>query len=66
MTKPLPFTESRVRRVIAAVRKEGLSVSAVSIQPDGTITVYQGDGGVALPAGMPQHDAVSKWADTEG
>jgi hypothetical protein len=66
MTKPLPFTESRLRRAIAAVRKEGLSVSAVSIHPDGTITVHQGETGVAPAAAMPQHDAVSKWADTDG
>jgi hypothetical protein len=66
MTKPLPFTESRVRRAIAAVRKEGLPVRAVSIRPDGTITVHQGDLGVALPDAMPQHEAVSKWADTDG
>jgi hypothetical protein len=49
MTKPLPFTESRVRRAIAAVRKAGLEVSAVSVSPDGTVTVYQGEVGVASP-----------------
>jgi hypothetical protein len=66
MTKPLPFTESRVRRAIAAVRKEGLPVSAVTVHVDGSVTVHQGGAGVALPANMPQHDAVSKWADTDG
>jgi hypothetical protein len=65
MTKPLPFTESRVRRVIAAVRKEGLSVSAVSIHPDGTITVYQGDAAIARAATMPQHADTSEWEDIE-
>jgi hypothetical protein len=65
MTKPLPFTESRVRRVIAAVRKEGLPVSAVSIHPDGTITVH-GEAAIAPPVAVPQHEAVSKWADTDG
>jgi hypothetical protein len=66
VTKPLPFTESRVRRVIAAVRKEGLPVSAVSIHPDGTITVHHDQAAVAPPAALPQHEAVSKWADTDG
>jgi hypothetical protein len=40
MTKPLPFTESRVRRALAAVRKEGLSVVATTIHPDGTVTIH--------------------------
>jgi hypothetical protein len=62
VTKPLPFTESRVRRAIAAVRKEGLEVSAVSIHPDGTVTIYQG---VAAPATPAQDDAKSKWLDVE-
>jgi hypothetical protein len=65
MTKPLPFTESRVRRAISAVRKEGLSVSAVSIHPDGTVTVHQGDVGIARVAAMTQHAAPSEWEDIE-
>jgi hypothetical protein len=65
MTKPLPFTESRVRRAIAAVRKEGLPVSAVSIHPDGTITVHQGEGGIARLAAVPQHANSSEWEDIE-
>jgi hypothetical protein len=65
MTRPLPFTESRVRRAIAAVRKEGLAVSAVSIHPDGTITVHQADRAVALPAIVPQHVVSSEWEDIE-
>jgi hypothetical protein len=66
MTKPLPFTESRVRRVIAAVRKEGLPVSAVTVHPDGTVTVHHNDAAVAPSAALLQHEAVSKWADTDG
>jgi hypothetical protein len=62
VTKPLPFTESRVRRAIAAVRKEGLPVSAVSIHPDGTITIHQG---VAIPVAVPQHAGSSEWEDIE-
>jgi hypothetical protein len=41
MTKPLPFTESAVRRAVSAARKAGLPVNAVSVSPDGTVTVYQ-------------------------
>jgi hypothetical protein len=64
MTKPLPFTESRVRRAIAAVRKEGLSVSAVSIHPDGTVTIYQG---IAVPAVPAQNEVPprSEWEEIE-
>jgi hypothetical protein len=62
MSKSLPFTESRVRRAIAAVRKEGLVVSAVSIHPDGTVTIYQGIAGAEAPA---QDGAKSKWLDVE-
>jgi hypothetical protein len=62
MTRPLPFTESRVRRAIAAVRKEGLAVSAVSVHPDGTVTVYQG---IAAPAAPAQDAVKSKWLDVE-
>lgn len=62
MTKPLPFTESRVRRAIAAVRKEGLPVSAVSIHPDGTVTIYQG---IAVPVVPAQNEGPprSEWED---
>jgi hypothetical protein len=62
MTKPLPFTESRVRRAIAAVRKEGLAIGAVSIHPDGTVTIHHGVAPPVLPA---QDEAPSKWLDVE-
>ena len=60
MTKSLPFTESTVRRAVNAVRKAGLQVSAVSIAPDGTVTVFQG-----LNAREPskQDAEASEWAD---
>lgn len=62
MTKSLPFTESRVRRAIAAVRKEGLPISAISIHPDGTVTIHQG---IAAPVVPTQNDAppLSEWED---
>jgi hypothetical protein len=65
VTKPLPFTESRVRRAIAAVRKEGLPVNAVSIHPDGTITIHHSNMGVAVLGAVPQHAATSEWEDIE-
>jgi hypothetical protein len=65
MTKPLPFTESHVRRAIAAVRKAGLEVSAVSVSPDGTVTVYQCPAGIALPARLNQTVPASEWEDIE-
>lgn len=43
MTKPLPFTQSSLRRAIAAARKEGLTVRG--IRPDGTVIVDGGDNG---------------------
>jgi hypothetical protein len=60
MTKALPFTESAVRRAVNAARKAGLQVSAVSIAPDGTVTVFQG-----LVAREPsEQDAeAAEWAD---
>jgi hypothetical protein len=39
MTKPLPFSESRVRRAISAVRKEGLAVRAVMLGDDPAVLV---------------------------
>ena len=34
MTKPLPFTESAVRRAVSAARKAGMKVGAIRIEPD--------------------------------
>jgi uncharacterized protein GlcG (DUF336 family) len=60
MTKPLPFTESAVRRAVNAARKAGLQVTAVSIAPDGTVTVFQGLEAAAVPE---QNEKASEWAD---
>ena len=62
MTKPLPFTEACVRRAVSAARKAGLQIGAVSIAPDGTVTVFQG-APLAAPTPPPQDAAPSKWAD---
>jgi hypothetical protein len=63
MSRPLPFTEATVRRAIAAARKAGLEVSAVSIAPDGTVTVFQQ--GIASPPPSGENHAQSKWLDVE-
>ena len=63
MTKPLPFTESCVRRAIAAVQKAGLPIKATSIAPDGTVTIFHD--GVAPPTASGENHEQSKWLDVE-
>ena len=60
MTKPLPFTVNGVRRAINAARAAGLAVNAVSIAPDGTVTVFQG---LEPPEPTKQDTAALEWAD---
>jgi hypothetical protein len=63
VTKPLPFTESTVRRAISGARKAGLQVNAVSIAPDGTVTVFEG---LENPSVTIDDDAERrKWTDIE-
>ena len=62
MTKPLPFTEASVRRAIAAVQKAGLTVNAVSVTADGTVTVFQAG---AAPLASDESPANLKWLDVE-
>jgi len=61
MTKSLPFTEQSIRRAIAAARKEGLDVGAITVGPDGSITIHQ-QGNAEAPA--TKRD-LSKWLDVE-
>jgi hypothetical protein len=65
MTKLLPFTEARVRRMIAAARKEGIAAGAISIHPDGTITLRWGEPGIALPDAMAHIATSSEWEDIQ-
>jgi len=60
MTKALAFTESTIRRAVTAARKAGLVVGAISVAPDGTVTVFQGE---PLAQSVPpsQDAAPSKW-----
>jgi hypothetical protein len=62
MTARLPFTAAVVVRAVAAARKAGLDVSAVSVAPDGTVTVYNG---VAAPKPPGEDHQQSKWLDLE-
>lgn len=41
MTARLPFTAAAVRRAVAGAQLAGLPVKAISVAPDGTITVHQ-------------------------
>lgn len=59
MTKRLPFTELRIRRAIGAVRKTGLDVAAVEVQPDGTVTIHT----VEVPSKSRQNGKEDEWAD---
>ena len=52
-----------MRRAIAAARKEGIDVGAVSVAPDGTVTVYRG--GVAVAPPSSENPTLSKWLDVE-
>lgn len=41
MTVRIPFTAAAIRRAVTGAQLAGLPVKAVSIAPDGTITVHQ-------------------------
>lgn len=60
MTKPLPFTAAAVRRAIDGVRLAGLEVRAVSVAPDGTVTVHHIAPPVA-PAPVQDETADQPW-----
>jgi hypothetical protein len=63
MTKRAPVTEAMIKRTIAAARKSGLDVNAISISPDGTITVHHLPDGVALAGAATQNGPASEWED---
>jgi hypothetical protein len=66
MSRPLPFTQASLRRAIDAARKAGLRV--MSIRPDGTIVVHDGENapGVVPESGLDaQVIRPSKWEDAE-
>ena len=61
MTKAVHFTELAVRKAVKAARKSGLNVGAVSIAPDGTITIQQQ---VAKPlTASPSDSEADNWSN---
>jgi uncharacterized protein GlcG (DUF336 family) len=64
VTKSLPFTEQAIRRAIAAARKEGIVICAVTVHQAGRVTVYQ-QGGIVTPASPEQNRDELKWLDVE-
>jgi hypothetical protein len=68
MTKRVAFTRAQVRRIIQAIRREGLRVAGV--KPDGTIVVYDGGENPLAPVdglkgGSEDTDAL-RWGDGDG
>lgn len=42
--RTVPFTEDSIVRAIKAVRKAGVEIKTVRINPDGTVVINAGDG----------------------
>jgi hypothetical protein len=42
--RTVPFTEDAIVRAIKAVRKAGVEIKTVRIEPDGTIVITAGEG----------------------
>jgi hypothetical protein len=61
MTKALPFTELAIRRAISAARKEGVPF-AISLAPDGTITIFQ-QKPVDPPTASPSNQEADNWSN---
>lgn len=62
MSKPLPFTAAAIRRAIVGARSAGLEVTAVSVAPDGTVTVHKAPPGPVAATDAPAHDdAAQPW-----
>jgi hypothetical protein len=72
VTKALPYTENGISRVIEGARKAGLTVRAVSVTADGTITtldesplatVTAAASIVAAPAAADDADDADNWVN---
>jgi hypothetical protein len=63
VTTRLAFTEATIKRAVAAARKAGVEVNAVSVAPDGTITVHHMPEGVAQRAVGTHNGSSSEWED---
>jgi hypothetical protein len=55
MTRALAFTQAAAERAIKAVRKQGMSVTGMTVKPDGAITIHMGDN--PSPSEKPLADA---------
>jgi hypothetical protein len=69
VTKRVVITQVQVRRIIRAVRQEGLRVAG--IRPDGTVVVYDGEENPLAPVddgkgGTEDADALRRWGDGDG
>jgi len=62
MTRAVTFTQAQVRRAVKAAESAGLRVRAVTIAPDGSITV---DSGENTPPAMDSRKATlaASWDD---
>lgn len=56
MTKPLPFTAAGIRRAIEGARSAGLEVTAVTVHPDGAVTVHKVDPTPVAAPEVAEHD----------
>jgi hypothetical protein len=64
VTKPIAFTQAAIRRAVEGAKSAGLTVCAVTVNADGSITIHHGEQvSLARPPGTIQPVPVSKWAD---
>lgn len=67
MSQRAPFTQSQVRRLIQAAKREGLRIAG--LRPDGTVVVYEGDNPLVPVdrslAEPDDADALRRWGDAD-
>ena len=61
MKRPVPFTQAQVRRAVKAAESAGLRVRRVTINPNGSITVDDGENTVAPVDSAPKE--LAAWHD---
>lgn len=62
MTRSVTFTQAQVRRAVKAAESAGLKVRRVTVNPDGSITVDDGENLPAAVDSAPKELAAS-WDD---
>ena len=60
MTRPLPFTQARIRRAVKGVESAGMQVRRVTLNPDGSITI---DGVDGVHPAVDKETALASWDD---